>query len=399
VAAFNRPGSAAFVFLLSSQAGGVGLNLVSANRLVLLDSAWNPALDRQALARVWRDGQRKHTYIYRLFAAHSMEEKILQRQLLKEGVASALGQGASGAGGSGGGGGAGVGAGAGGKGGEGGSVTFSRAELRELFTMNPETPAAVAPCDTYRVMRASYSHAAAAAAAAAVAEARAKVTAVRVSRGRRTGGGAVVSDGDSEPDDDAGDVGSSAGGSAGSGSDSSGGAAWAPWRGAASVAEDAALYFSLAAPAGLTDARGAPHASFAASSAAVGFADVSAGAVSGSMSGELATYVKLYRVNHKTVPPAAASSGGAAGSAGAVVAAPSPSAAGGAARAAAGVAAGGCYRSALQQLEEWECELQLEEGEGEGATAPGGACSGVRTGAARSGVALDDGEANGIDED
>jgi SNF2 family DNA or RNA helicase len=413
VAAFNRPGSAAFVFLLSSQAGGVGLNLVSANRLVLLDSAWNPALDRQALARVWRDGQRKHTYIYRLFAAHSMEEKILQRQLLKEGVASALGQGGGSGGDGGAGGGEGVGAGgAGGKGGKGGgegsSVTFSRAELRELFTMNPDTPAAVAPCDTYRVMRASYSHAAAAAAAASAA--RAKVPAAGTSGGGRASGDRAVSDddgdGDSEPDAEAegsscgGSRGGSAGGSAGESSDSSGGAAWwAPWRGAASVAEDVALYASLAVPARRADATEALHTSSAAlSSAALGNADEGAGVVSGSGGGELATYVKLYRVNHKTVPPAAASSGRVAGSTGAAEATASSSVTGGVAR----PAAGGGYRSALQQLEEWECELQLEEGDGEGAAAlpAGGACSGVRANATRCGVAVDDDEgAEGVAED
>lgn len=56
VDAFNRPSSDAFAFLLSSKAGGTGLNLVGANRLILFDSDWNPATDRQAMARVWRDG-------------------------------------------------------------------------------------------------------------------------------------------------------------------------------------------------------------------------------------------------------------------------------------------------------------------------------------------------------
>jgi len=46
-----------FVFLLSSKAGGTGLNLIGANRLVLFDPDWNPANDAQAMARVWRDGQ------------------------------------------------------------------------------------------------------------------------------------------------------------------------------------------------------------------------------------------------------------------------------------------------------------------------------------------------------
>lgn len=57
-----------FVFLLSSKAGGCGLNLIGANRLVMFDPDWNPANDDQAMARVWRDGQKKNCFIYRLLA-------------------------------------------------------------------------------------------------------------------------------------------------------------------------------------------------------------------------------------------------------------------------------------------------------------------------------------------
>jgi SNF2 family DNA or RNA helicase len=69
VASFNRPQSDIFVFLLSSLAGGVGLNLVGANRLVLIDPSWNPAHDLQAMARVWRFGQTKQCHIYRLITS------------------------------------------------------------------------------------------------------------------------------------------------------------------------------------------------------------------------------------------------------------------------------------------------------------------------------------------
>ena len=52
-----------FVFMLSSKAGGCGLNLIGANRLVMFDPDWNPANDDQAMARVWRDGQKKRVRV------------------------------------------------------------------------------------------------------------------------------------------------------------------------------------------------------------------------------------------------------------------------------------------------------------------------------------------------
>jgi DNA repair and recombination RAD54-like protein len=63
---FNDPRSDSFVFLLSSKAGGCGLNLIGGNHLFLFDPDWNPAIDEQAMARIWRDGQLKTTFIYRL---------------------------------------------------------------------------------------------------------------------------------------------------------------------------------------------------------------------------------------------------------------------------------------------------------------------------------------------
>lgn len=71
------------VFLLSSKAGGVGLNLVGASRLVLFDNDWNPLVDIQAMARIHRDGQKKPVFIYRLFTTGCIDEKIFQRQLVK----------------------------------------------------------------------------------------------------------------------------------------------------------------------------------------------------------------------------------------------------------------------------------------------------------------------------
>ena len=57
--------------MLSSKAGGCGLNLIGANRLVMFDPDWNPANDEQAMARVWRDGQKKTCYIYRLLSVRT----------------------------------------------------------------------------------------------------------------------------------------------------------------------------------------------------------------------------------------------------------------------------------------------------------------------------------------
>ncbi|KAL4421506.1 hypothetical protein ABPG75_010797 [Micractinium tetrahymenae] len=83
---FNSPAHPSFVLLLSSKAGGCGLNIVGANRLILLDPSWNPADDQQAMGRVWREGQQKDVFIYRLLTTGSIEEKIFQRQLAKEGL-------------------------------------------------------------------------------------------------------------------------------------------------------------------------------------------------------------------------------------------------------------------------------------------------------------------------
>ncbi|KAJ9134781.1 DNA repair protein rhp54 [Pleurostoma richardsiae] len=87
---FNDPNGEEFVFLLSSKAGGCGLNLIGANRLVLFDPDWNPAADQQALARVWRDGQKKDCFVYRFIATGTIEEKIFQRQSHKQSLSSCV---------------------------------------------------------------------------------------------------------------------------------------------------------------------------------------------------------------------------------------------------------------------------------------------------------------------
>ncbi|KAG8905609.1 helicase, partial [Tulasnella sp. 417] len=88
---FNRSSQKGrFLFLLSTKAGGVGLNLIGASRLVLIDSDWNPAHDLQAMARIHRDGQKRPVFIYRLVTAGSIDEKIFQRQVTKIGLSDSL---------------------------------------------------------------------------------------------------------------------------------------------------------------------------------------------------------------------------------------------------------------------------------------------------------------------
>jgi len=71
------------VFLMTTRAGGLGINLQSADTVVLYDSDWNPQADRQAMARVHRLGQTKPVWVYRLVSAGTVEERILQRAATK----------------------------------------------------------------------------------------------------------------------------------------------------------------------------------------------------------------------------------------------------------------------------------------------------------------------------
>ncbi|EXJ54859.1 uncharacterized protein A1O5_12925 [Cladophialophora psammophila CBS 110553] len=88
---FNRStASQCFLFLLSAKAGGVGLNLIGANRLVLFDVDWNPATDDQAVARIHRQGQQRHCKIYRFLIKGGLEERIWQRQVVKRALAESI---------------------------------------------------------------------------------------------------------------------------------------------------------------------------------------------------------------------------------------------------------------------------------------------------------------------
>ena len=112
----NRSIDHSFAFMLSSKAGGCGLNLIGANRLIMVDADWNPATDQQSMARIYRQGQTKPCYIYRLFTTGSVEEIIYQRQIQKENLAKLANDGGS-------------------KKASGRDASFTKEELRDCFTL------------------------------------------------------------------------------------------------------------------------------------------------------------------------------------------------------------------------------------------------------------------------
>ncbi|KAK4986605.1 chromatin remodeling complex Adenosinetriphosphatase [Elasticomyces elasticus] len=80
---YNRPGSEKFVFLLTTRAGGLGINLTSADIVVLFDSDWNPQADLQAMDRAHRIGQTKQVVVFRFITENAIEEKVIERAAQK----------------------------------------------------------------------------------------------------------------------------------------------------------------------------------------------------------------------------------------------------------------------------------------------------------------------------
>lgn len=78
------------VFLISLKAGGVGLNLTSADYVFIMDPWWNPAAESQAIDRAHRIGQKKKVFAYKIIAKDTIEEKILALQERKRALAHAI---------------------------------------------------------------------------------------------------------------------------------------------------------------------------------------------------------------------------------------------------------------------------------------------------------------------
>ncbi|WZC17363.1 ISWI chromatin-remodeling complex ATPase ISW2 [Candidozyma auris] len=80
---YNAPDSNKFIFLLTTRAGGLGINLTSADIVILYDSDWNPQADLQAMDRAHRIGQKKQVQVFRFVTENAIEEKVLDRAAQK----------------------------------------------------------------------------------------------------------------------------------------------------------------------------------------------------------------------------------------------------------------------------------------------------------------------------
>lgn len=80
---YNAPDSDKFIFLLTTRAGGLGINLTTADIVILYDSDWNPQADLQAMDRAHRIGQKKQVQVFRFVTENAIEEKVLDRAAQK----------------------------------------------------------------------------------------------------------------------------------------------------------------------------------------------------------------------------------------------------------------------------------------------------------------------------
>lgn len=81
--AFNADGSSKFIFMLSTRAGGLGINLATADVVIMYDSDWNPQVDLQAMDRAHRIGQKKQVRVFRFITESTVEERIVERAEMK----------------------------------------------------------------------------------------------------------------------------------------------------------------------------------------------------------------------------------------------------------------------------------------------------------------------------
>merc|ERR1719410_2690273 len=80
---YNAEGSSKFIFMLSTRAGGLGINLYTADVVILYDSDWNPQMDLQAMDRAHRIGQKKQVRVFRLVTENTVDEKIVEKAEIK----------------------------------------------------------------------------------------------------------------------------------------------------------------------------------------------------------------------------------------------------------------------------------------------------------------------------
>nr|CAI5828700.1 unnamed protein product [Callosobruchus analis] len=80
---YNEDGSTKFIFMLSTRAGGLGINLATADVVIIYDSDWNPQMDLQAMDRAHRIGQKKQVRVFRFITENTVEEKIVERAEVK----------------------------------------------------------------------------------------------------------------------------------------------------------------------------------------------------------------------------------------------------------------------------------------------------------------------------